>query len=292
MPANTADARLNQARTFLFTPGDQPERIAKALHIAVDVLIIDLEDAVRFENKEAARSSMAKAIKENRSESGPLVFVRTNEISSPEFSLEIKAALAANVDGIMLPKFSAGDYAEKADHLISQEEALTKSKTLPVIGLVESSTGVLSLLNSTKLPARVKRLAFGAADLYADLGISYSAQGPNSDFAMATLVMSSVNHKLAAPIDSPHFSVDDEAGLRESSKRAFAMGFGGKLAIHPKQLDLIAQSFAVSKSDEDWAKRVINQWSARETTKGAILVDASLIDEAMVKRARQILGLL
>ena len=292
MPSDTADARLNQARTFLFTPGDQPERIAKALHLAVDVLIIDLEDAVRSENKEAARISMAKAIKENRSENGPLVFLRTNEISSPEFSLDVRAALSANVDGIMLPKFSAGAYAEKADHLISQEESLNKSKTLPVIGLVESSAGILSLLNSTKLPARVKRLGFGAADLYADLGISYSAQGPNSDFAMATLVMSSVNHKLAAPIDSPHFSVDDEVGLRESSKRAFAMGFGGKLAIHPKHLDLIAQSFAVSKSDQDWAQRVIAQWSDRETTKGAILIDGSLVDEAMVKRARQILGLL
>ena len=292
MPSDTADARLNQARTFLFTPGDQSERIAKALHIAVDVLIIDLEDAVRSENKEAARSSMAKAVKENRSENGPLVFLRTNEISSPEFSFDVKAALAANVDGIMLPKFSAGAYAEKADHLISQEESLNKSKTLPVIGLVESSAGILSLLNSTKPPARVKRLAFGAADLYADLGISYSAQGPNSDFAMATLVMSSVNHKLASPIDSPHFSVDDEVGLRESSKRAFAMGFGGKLAIHPKHLDLIAQSFAVSKSDQDWAQQVIAQWSNRETTKGAILIDGSLVDEAMVKRARQILGLL
>jgi citrate lyase subunit beta/citryl-CoA lyase len=292
MPANTADARLNQARTFLFTPGDQSERIAKALHIAVDVLIIDLEDAVRSENKEAARSSMAKAVKENRSENGPLVFLRTNEISSPEFSFDVKAALAANVDGIMLPKFSAGAYAEKADHLISQEESLNKSKTLPVIGLVESSAGILSLLNSTKPPARFKRLAFGAADLYADLGISYSAQGPNSDFAMATLVMSSVNHKLASPIDSPHFALDDEGGLRESSKRAFAMGFGGKLAIHPKQLDLIAESFAVSKSDQDWAQRVIAQWSNRETTKGAILIDGSLVDEAMVKRARQILGLL
>jgi citrate lyase subunit beta/citryl-CoA lyase len=292
MPANTADARLNQARTFLFTPGDQSERIAKALHIAVDVLIIDLEDAVRSENKEAARSSMAKAVKENRSENGPLVFLRTNEISSPEFSLDVRAALAANVDGIMLPKFSAGAYAEKADHLISQEESLNKSKTLPVIGLVESSAGILSLLNSTKPPARVKRLAFGAADLYADLGISYSAQGPNSDFAMATLAMSSVNHKLASPIDSPHFALDDEGGLRESSKRAFAMGFGGKLAIHPKQLDLIAESFAVGKSDQDWAQRVIAQWSDRETTKGAILIDGSLVDEAMVKRARQILGLL
>ena len=292
MPANTADARLSQARTFLFTPGDQPERIAKALHLAVDALIIDLEDAVRSENKEAARSSMAKAVKENRLENGPLVFVRTNEISSPEFSLDVRAALSANVDGIMLPKFSAGAYAEKADHLISQEESLNKGKTLPVIGLVESSAGILSLLNSTKPPARVKRLAFGAADLYADLGISYSAQGPNSDFAMATLAMSSVNHKLASPIDSPHFALDDEGGLRESSKRAFAMGFGGKLAIHPKQLDLIAESFAVGKSDQDWAQRVIAQWSDRETTKGAILIDGSLVDEAMVKRARQILGLL
>ena len=292
MPANSDAERLDKARTFLFTPGDQPERIAKALHLAVDVLIIDLEDAVRSEKKDLARSSMAKSIEENRSENAPLIFIRTNEISSPEFILDLRAALDLNVVGIVLPKFSAGAYAEKADYIISQNEDLHTNKALAVIGLVESSVGVLSLLNSTKLPSRVKRLAFGAADLYADLGISYSAEGANSYFAMATLVMTSVNQKLAAPIDSPHFAVDDEIGLRESSKRALAMGFGGKLAIHPKQLDLIAQSFTLTKNDEDWAQRVIAQWSCRDITKGAILIDGSLVDEAMLKRARQILGLL
>ena len=293
MLSSNESTRLNKARTFLFTPGDQPERIAKGLHLLVDVLIIDLEDSVRPENKNLARSSIVKPINENRSENGPLIVIRTNEISSQEFQSDVAVALDLQVDGILLPKFSAGQYAENADEIIARAESLHGiNSLLSVIGLIESSAGVLSLLSSIKLPERVKRLAFGASDLYSDLGISYSTHGPNSDFAMAALVMASVNANLAAPIDSPHFSLEDETGLHESSKRAFAMGFGGKLAIHPRQLDVILQNFAVTKNDEEWAARVMEQWNSRENGKGAILIDGSLVDEAMVKRAKQILSLL
>lgn len=293
MSSSSESTRLNTARTFLFTPGDQPERIAKGLHLPTDVLIIDLEDSVRPENKNLARSSIVKPINENRSGSGPLIVIRTNEISSPEFQLDLAVALDLQVDGILLPKFSAGQYAENADEIIARAENLHgMNSLLSVIGLIESSAGVLSLLSSMKLPERVKRFAFGAADLYSDLGISYSTHGPNSDFAMATLVMASVNANLAAPIDSPHFSLDDEAGLLESSKRAFAMGFGGKLAIHPRQLEVIVQNFEVTKNDQEWATRVMEQWNSRENGQGAILIDGSLVDEALVKRAKQILSLL
>ncbi len=284
---------LLSARTFLFVPGDRPERIVKALNAKTDAVIIDLEDAVRAENKIAARAGMIAPIMENRSATGPLTLIRTNEVTSAEFAADFKVALQLKVDAIVLPKFSPGTSASEADQIISKLENEHKVNVpMPVIGLIESTAGVLNLLNSSKIPDRVKRLAFGAADLYADLGVTYQATGPNTDLAMAALVLASVNSKLGAPIDSPHFEVADLQGLQERSLFANKIGFGGKLCIHPDQLETDEKSFQASSDEKDWAARVIERWNAREEKSGAILLDGSLVDEAMVKRAKQILGLI
>lgn len=284
---------LLSARTFLFVPGDRPERIVKALNAKTDAVIIDLEDAVRAENKSAARVGMIAPIMENRSTAGPLVLIRVNEVTSAEFVADFKVALQLKVDAIVLPKFSPGTSAAEADQIISKLENEHKVNVpMPVIGLIESTAGVLNLLNSSKIPDRVKRLAFGAADLYADLGVTYQATGPNTDLAMAALVLASANSKLGAPIDSPHFEVADLQGLQERSLFANKIGFGGKLCIHPDQLATVEESFQASVDEKDWAARVIERWNAREEKSGAILLDGSLVDEAMVKRAKQILGLI
>lgn len=284
---------LRQARNFLFTPGDQPERIAKALRLKTDVVIIDLEDAVRKENKEFARRAMVQPITENRTATGPLVVIRTNTFSSPEFVEDLKIAFALDIDAIMLPKFIPGAAAQKIDEGIAAVEVeLGRQDLLPVIALIESTVGVLNLLSVPSFPKRVVRLAYGAADLYADLGVTYSETGPNSNFAMASMVMASVNCGLASPIDSPHFDVEDDVGLRANSLFARDMGFGGKLCIHPKQLEIVATAFEPSWSDQEWATGVMEKWNQRSGNIGAILVDGSLVDEAMVKRARQILSLL
>ena len=284
---------LLSARTFLFVPGDRPERIVKALNAKTDAVIIDLEDAVRAENKIAARAGMIAPIMENRSATGPLTLIRTNEVTSAEFAADFKVALQLKVDAIVLPKFSPGTSASEADQIISKLENEHKVNVpMPVIGLIESTAGVLNLLNSSKIPDHVKRLAFGAADLYADLGVTYQATGPNTDLAMAALVLASVNSKLGAPIDSPHFEVADLQGLQERSLFANKIGFGGKLCIHPDQLATVEKSFQASSDEKDWAARVIERWNAREEKSGAILLDGSLVDEAMVKRAKQILGLI
>jgi len=284
---------LLSARTFLFVPGDRPERIAKALNAKTDAVIIDLEDAVRAENKSAARAGMIAPIMENRSATGPLALIRTNEVTSVEFAADFKVALHLKVDAIVLPKFSPGTSAAEADQIISKLEKEYKvNEMTPVIGLIESTAGVLNLLNSSKIPDRVKRLAFGAADLYADLGVTYQATGPNTDLAMAALVLASANSKLGAPIDSPHFEVADLQGLQERSLFANKIGFGGKLCIHPDQLATVAKCFQASSDEKDWAVRVIERWNDRDQKSGAILLDGSLVDEAMVKRAKQILGLI
>ena len=286
-------SRLLSAQTFLFVPGDQPERILKALHAKTDAVIIDLEDSVRTESKPIARLAIGAPINANRTSTSPLVLIRVNAPTSLEFLDDLKIALELQVDAIVLPKFLPGASAIKVDEVISKEEAKAKTiDKMPVIGLVESTSGVLNLLNSSVIPDRVLRLALGAADLYADLGVSYKASGPNTDLAMAALVLASADAKLGAPIDSPHFEIADLDGLRKRSLFAKEIGFGGKLCIHPEQLETVAESFAANREEREWAERVVDRWSARDQKSGAIRVDGSLVDEAMIKRAKQILGLL
>jgi citrate lyase subunit beta/citryl-CoA lyase len=286
-------SRLLGARTFLFVPGDQPERILKALQAKTDAVIIDLEDSVKSESKVAARAGIVTQLTENRSATGPLVLIRTNEAKSAEFLDDLKTALDLQVDAIVLPKFISGESAVNVDLVISKVESeLNQLHPMPVIGLVESTSGVLNLLNLSFIPDRVVRLALGAADLYADLGVTYKATGPNTDLAMAALVLASAHAKLGAPIDSPHFAVVDKDGLRERAIFANEIGFGGKLCIHPDQLAIVAESFKASADEKDWAVRVIERWNARDQKSGVLLLDGSLVDEAMVKRAKQILGLL
>ena len=281
---------IRAAQTFLFVPADQPDRVAKALKSASDAVIIDLEDAVRSENKVKACTELALP---PRPVGAPLIFLRVNAYGSPEFEQDVLKALELKVDGIILPKFVPGQSAILADQaLIRLELASGTELALPVIGLIETTAGVLALLNSSNIPTRVERLAFGGADLYTDLGIAFSAAGPNTDLAMAALVMASVHAQLGSPIDTPHFTLGDEKGLRERSEYAARMGFGGKLCIHPNQLQIVSASFAAKKNENQWAQRVIELWSERDQSSGALLLDSKLIDEAMVKRARQILGLL
>lgn len=282
--------RIRSARTFLFVPGDQPDRILKALRTKSDAVIIDLEDAVRSESKTLARSTLDLP---SRSAEGPLVFIRVNAFGSPEFNDDIRKALQLEVDGIVLPKFVPGNSAVAADQtILALEVECGSDEVLPMIGLIESSAGILGLLNSSTIPARVERLAFGGADLHTDLGISYSPSGANTDLAMATLVMASVHAQLGAPIDTPHFTLGDDVGLKDRSLYASRMGFGGKLCIHPNQLDIIDQSFATAEHESEWAQRVVERWNDRDESAGAIVVDANLVDEAMLKRAKQILGLI
>ena len=284
---------LLSARTFLFVPGDQPERILKALQAKADAVIIDLEDAVRPENKVAARAGLTSLLSESRSVTGPLILIRTNEATSAEFTEDLKVALNLKVDAIVLPKFSPGASAVKADEIICKIEAgVGQTEPVSVIGLIESTEGILNLLSSSKIPDRVKRLAFGAADLYADLGVTYRPSGPNTDLAMAALVLASAHSQLGAPIDSPHFTIADSQGLQERSRFASEIGFGGKLCIHPDQLAIVEESFKDDVNERDWATRVIERWSDRDQKFGAILLDGALVDEAMVKQAKRILGLI
>jgi citrate lyase beta subunit len=287
------ESRIASARSLLFVPGDRPDRIGKALGSGADGVIVDLEDAVRPENRAYARNILRHITDLASITAQPLLLVRVNAFGSDDFVEDVEVAIEVGAVGIVLPKFVSGQLANDMDETLSVLELdLGRSARLPVIGLVESAVGVLALFKSVALPTRVIRLAFGGADFHSDLGITHQVAGVQSDFAMAALVLASTAANLAPPLDSPHFGLDDDEGLALATRHARDIGFAGKLCIHPKQLRAIHVGFTVSDSEYAWAQWVLAQWNDPSSHgAGAIRVGDELIDEAMVRRARRILGM-
>jgi len=286
------EQRISSARSVLFVPGDQPDRVRKALGCGADAVIVDLEDAVRPEMRPYARSVVRDVVGEARRTASSVLLARVNPHGSADFVEDVTAALDAHVDGIVIPKFVPGLAATEMDMTLDTIESdRSAGDRTPVIALVESAAGLLGLSHPTNLPFRVTRLAFGAADYYADLRMSYHQSGIHTELAMATLVIASAALGLAAPLDSPHFAVGDDAGLISAVERARDRGFGGALCIHPNQVAIINAGFRTTDVEYEWASKVLAAWSTPVNSQaGAIRVDGELIDEAMIRRARQIIG--
>ena len=285
-------ARIARARSLLFVPGDQPMRMKKALASNAEGVIIDFEDAVAPENRQHARALLKRSRGDSVEGIAPLLIVRVNSFGTPDFHEDIKSVLDAEVEIIMVPKFVAGESAKKMEHdLVGLEVDARGVTPLFVIALIESAAGVLSLLNSSYLPPRILRFAFGAVDFHADLGTSHLRSDPHTDLAHSALVLASAAASLGGPLDSPYLSLDDDGGLRESARTAREKGFGGKLAIHPNQILAIQECFQMSTDQLKWANRVLAGWdSPARAGRGAISVDGQLVDAAMVRRARQIMA--
>jgi citrate lyase subunit beta/citryl-CoA lyase len=289
----TVEQRISSARSVLFVPGDRPDRVRKALGSGADAVIVDLEDAVRPEMRPYARSVVRDVVPEARGTSpSVLLLARVNPYGPDDFIEDVAAALEGQVDGIVVPKFVPGPAAADMDNALAAIESdRSAGHPTPVVALIESAAGLLGLSHPTDLPARVTRFAFGAADFYADLRISYQQSGIHTDLAMTTLVIASAAVGLAAPLDSPHFAIGDDAGLVSAVERARERGFAGALCIHPNQVAIVNASFNTTALEYEWASKVLAAWAAPEGSQaGAIRVDGELIDEAMVRRARQIIG--
>lgn len=289
---STPRSLLHEARSLLFVPADRPDRIATALISAADAVIVDLEDAVRPESRAAARAALPAALLGAHK---PVV-VRVNALDSEEHAADVDAALDAGATGIMLAKFVPGEPSTTLDEdLCARELRHRREAPLAVIGLVESAAGMIGLTSAAAMPHRVTQLAWGAADLHLDIALSPRSTGGIADFAMATLVLASRAGQLPAPLDSPFFFVggdaaDDAQVLAEHVARARALGFGGKLCIHPRQVAAVNDGFAATASELGWARTVVAAWDhASREGRGAIAVGGELVDEAVIRRARQLL---
>jgi citrate lyase beta subunit len=263
-------------RSLLFTPGSEPDRLAKALAGDADAVVADLEDAVATAEKAAAREAVVEALSSPRDRTVRLV--RINGMDT-EFAGDDLAALAGTqLDAIVLPKAAPAALAA------------LPAEGPPIVALVETAVGLRSSHDLAVHP-RVVALMLGAADLGAELGLETRPDGQEILYARSQLVVDSAAAGIRAPFDVVHLDVRDSEGLEQECHLARSLGFRGKSCIHPAQVEIVNRTFSPRADEVDWARRVISAYEeAVSRGRGAVAVDGKMVDPAVVARARALLA--
>ncbi|QDB79878.1 CoA ester lyase [Georgenia wutianyii] len=265
--------------TLLYVPGDRPDRVAKALASAADAVVVDLEDAVAPAAKAAARQHVARLLADLPA--GRRVQVRVNAAGTPwhEEDVAAVAALPAAV-GLRLPKAQDPDaVAALADRVAGRGLHL----------LVESALGVERAFALASTPGTAS-IGLGEADLRSELRVDDDA---GLTWARSRVVVAARAAGLPSPAMSVYPHVRDLAGLAESCRAGRRLGFSGRAAIHPAQLEPIRAAFLPSEQEVERARTVVERvtGAAAVGTGALALPDGTFLDVAMVERARATIAL-
>lgn len=262
-------------RSYLFVPGDRPERFEKALASGADRVIIDLEDAVAASDKESARQHIRTWLKGRATPPG--VCLRINAVGEAGHEADVALARLPGVAALVVPK------AESVSGLAAV--ALKLPPGTGMIALVESVTGLMRLPELARV-AGVERIGFGSIDFCLDSGMRDELGA--LDTIRARIVLESRYAGLAAPIAGVSTAIDDSAQLTHDVAHARAFGFGAKLCIHPKQVAHVNSGFLPGAEEISWARRVMT--AIQSNARGALTVDGKLIDKPLVDLAEAILA--
>jgi citrate lyase subunit beta/citryl-CoA lyase len=268
-------------RTVLFVPGNDRRKLAKAGSLGADVVVIDLEDAVAESEKTAARAVTRDAIAGARG-SGP-VAVRVNGIDSGRLEDDIAAVTAPGLSAIVVPKVEGAQALALASGALNRAESDRglPSGTVALLALVETPLGIARceeiLLGA---PPRTVTAMFGVADFSAALGVDITADGSELFYARSRLIVATRAASMPAPVDGPYLELDDADGLLSDSRRSRALGFQGRIALHPRQIGPIQQAFSELSDDQVAAARQIVEAFEQAEAGGlaSIRVDGRFVD--------------
>lgn len=276
---NSSDQILAFSSNFLFVPGTRPERFIKALDSGANAVVLDLEDAVPEEDKELARNAIRTAWPTFSAEQKNRLVIRSNSPGSKFYAADLILAQELNVACILIPK------SESQDEINGAALILPNTAIIPMIETAIGLDKLREIANSNQ----VIRLALGNLDLQADLGMICDQDETQLQTARYQIVLASRIAQIAPPIDGVTPSTDDVERINRDAQRAKAMGFGGKLCIHPKQVSIVKAAFMPSQDELAWAQRVIDADKASKG--GAVKLDGRMIDRPVVLLAQRTLAL-
>lgn len=256
---------------WLFCPADRPERYTKAA-AAADVVIIDLEDAVAAADKPAAREALAAS-----SLDPARTVIRVNAHGTSDFGADLKALTRTDYRRVMLAKTES---AEQVRALESYE----------VVALIESPLGAV-MVNEIASAENVIGAMWGAEDLVAALGGNSSrfSDGSYRDVArhVRTSTLLATKARGLFALDSVVLDIENVDRLRSETDDAVAVGFDGKVAIHPRQVPVIREAYAPSEEDLAWARRVLG---AVSSNRGVFEFEGKMVDAPVLRQAERILA--
>jgi citrate lyase subunit beta/citryl-CoA lyase len=277
-------------RSLLFIPGNKDSMLAKAEGFRPDVLVPDMEDSVPDGEKAAARETIARWLP--KLATGPaLLLPRVNALRTEWFAADLAAAVVPGVWGITIGKLDSADDVLAIERAMATAEraADLAAGSLRLVPWIETALGVVNAYAIASASPRIAAVAFGGEDLANDMGIERLDDESNVRYARSAICTAARAAGVLA-LDTPWFRFRDDAALRASSLDAKRLGFKGRFAIHPAQIDTINKCFAPSAAEIEEAERIVAAFAEAERHgRGSTSLDGRVIDVPVVKRARALL---
>ncbi len=278
-------------RSVLFMPGDSARKIEKAARLPCDCVAIDLEDSVALAQKAEAREVAAAALR-GIDFGGRERLVRVNPASSDLYSDDLRETILAHPDGYIIPKIETPDDVREISHRMDKV-AIGLGVVVSQVRLwavIETALGVMNLREIAQASPRLTALMFGAEDYAASVGAIRTEQGEEVLFARSAVVAAAAAYGLDA-IDLVRFDLTDPDGLEAECRFGRQLGYAGKMAIHPGQLEIINRAFGPSPDEIAHAARIVSAAGQHLAAGlGAFTLDGRMIDAPVVKAAENVLA--
>ena len=278
-------------RSFIFVPGNRANMLERARSFKADVIMVDLEDSVPPGEKATARDLAKEWVPTLRRE-GQKVMVRVNSLDTGLTRPELEAIVSPDLYGISLGKVESTWNIRDVDRILSsiEPQAGVEPGSIKIVPWVETASALLDARDIGAASPRVIALAFGAEDFTNDMGIERSDTGEEVQVPRSLVPMAARAANVAS-LDSPFVLFQDPGALRADAKRARQMGYTGKFAIHPSQIDIINETFSPSPEEITYARQVVDAWEQAEAEgRGSLAIDGRMIDVPVVKRAQNLLA--
>ncbi len=271
--------KISVRRSFIFTPGLNPDMFPKAIASGADMVCIELEDGIAIKDKDEARKNTIEALKTLEVKSGVELVVRVNCQRTKFGLLDLEAFISSKlkIKAIMLPKVKTPDEIKFIDDLLTDCNLDTDLHV--IMETNEALQNIYDIAHSSK---RIVALYFGGVDMAAELRVPNSYE--NLLYARSKLVHAGASVGIDV-IDVPYLDLEDMDGMKKEAELVRDLGFTGKGSIHPKQINILNEIFTPSKEEIIKAKKVVDQF--RESDTGLILLDGKIVEKPVLREMQR-----
>jgi citrate lyase subunit beta/citryl-CoA lyase len=282
---------MNLIRSWMFVPGHRQRMIDKALGLNADAIMLDIEDGVAPNEKDAARKNIAESLGREKTPGSPARYVRINAIGHARMDADLEAVVRPGLEGLVCPKVDTPDEVRKVDGILNEKEPknqVEKGRVRLLIA-IESPRGLLNAPAIAAASERIVGIIFGAEDFGREIGLPAVREGEARDLIYprsAIVIAAAAAH--VQPIDGVWVDLNDSAGLLGFAKQSRQLGFSGMSCIHPSQVDAINTVFSPTAEEIEYCQKVLQAFEeANARGDGSIAFGGQLIDRPIVERARR-----
>jgi len=282
---------MDLIRSWMFVPGHRQKMIDKALGLSADAIMLDIEDGVAPNEKDAARKNIGESLGRAKAPGSPARYVRINAIGHQWMDADLAAVVCPGLEGLVCPKVDTVDDVRRVDALLNDMEPKNQiaKGSVRLLIAIESPKGLFNAPAIAAASSRIVGIIFGAEDFGREIGLPAVREGEARDliYARSAMVVAAAAAHVQA-VDGVWVDLNDSAGLLGFAKQSRQLGFSAMSCIHPAQIEAINTVFSPTAAEIDYCQKVLQAFEeANARGDGSIAFGGQLIDRPIVERARR-----